>query len=181
MSLPVELLSTRNKTENDAVRQDLDINHFIENKEFLEAFENQYLRYQNIGLDIFEQYSPLTDIDLDTFRDFLVHIHETIISIPEYNYTQFTETQLRFVTTTLYKSLFMELPTLLNNESLENVTDPEDLKHQLVDHYTNTFDVLKDLAPGTPETLGVGYMVEVYDNNLTDLINNHIVRLNIVS
>jgi len=179
MSIPAELLSTKNKSLPEGEREDLDINDFIENKSFRTLFENQYLGYENIGMNLFNQYN-LSDLDLDIFRDFLVHVHENLISLPEYNYSTHTESQILFVSRVLYDILFIEFPNWLEDGTVDQTVDSDSLKHQLNDHYTKVFNIIKDLKPNSYEMLKYGYAIEIFDNDLTDLINNHIVELNMV-
>ncbi len=179
MSIPAELLPESTITKPEGIRIDMAINDFIENKSFRTLFENQYLGYENIGMNLFNQYN-LSDLDLDIFRDFIVYVHENIISLPEYNYNTHTDAQILFITRVVYEILFIDFPNWLEDGTVDQTVDSDSLKHQLNDHYTKVFNIIKDLKPNSYEMLKYGYAIEIFDNDLTDLINNHIVKLNMV-
>jgi len=170
MSLPTELLSSRYKGENTSTREDLEINDYISNKEFEEALTSQYLGYMDIGRNLLTEYD-LEDIglDLDILRNFITHVNESILSVPEYSGSH-TEYQIKFMFRVIYEFLFVDLRNRLNIGEVRVSDDATELKKSALGHYSELYDILKSSNPESFITLKYGYIISLLDNDLEGLI-----------
>jgi len=178
MSLPTELLSSRYKNQDSSTREDLEINDYINNKEFETLLISQYRSYNNLNVNVLYEFN-IDDIglDLSIIREFLAYINSHIIPIPDYN-GDHPDYQLKFLFRVVYELLFIDLPAKIASNEIKVVDDPTEQKKILYDHYSTLYNILIDATDDeTYIVFKYGFIIKILDNNLEDL-SIHLHRLN---